>query len=121
MSTRKVVGGVLLAGDQLLRVEELAVGARAHLVDDGRLKVDEHAARHVLAGAGLREEGVEGIVRRRPWSCPGHLAVRLDAVLEAVQLPAGISDLDTGLALECVRASEQPVKRTSQADEDERG
>jgi hypothetical protein len=27
-----------------------------------------------------------------------HLAVGLDAVLQAVELPAGISDLDTGLA-----------------------
>ncbi len=28
----------------------------------------------------------------------GHGAVRLDAVLEAVQLPAGIADLTAGLA-----------------------
>jgi hypothetical protein len=27
-----------------------------------------------------------------------HLAIGLDAVLKAVELPAGISDLDTGLA-----------------------
>ena len=27
-----------------------------------------------------------------------HLAIRLDAVLQAVELPAGIADLDTGLA-----------------------
>ena len=29
---------------------------------------------------------------------PSHLAIGLDAVLQAVELPAGISDLDTGLA-----------------------
>jgi hypothetical protein len=27
-----------------------------------------------------------------------HLAIGLDAVLQAVQLPAGVTDLDTGLA-----------------------
>merc|ERR1719171_2983187 len=93
-----VVGGVLLAGDQLLRVVELAVRARAHLVDDGRLEVDEHTARDVLARAGLREEGVEGVVAAANRLVRGHLAVGLDAVLEAVELPAGVTGLDTGLA-----------------------
>ena len=93
-----VVGGVLLAGDQLLRVVELAVGAGADLVDDGRLEVDEDGARHVLARAGLREEGVEGVVAAADGLVRGHLAVRLDAVLEAVELPAGVTGLDTGLA-----------------------
>ena len=36
----EVVGGILLTGDQLLRVEELAVGTRADLIDHGRLEVD---------------------------------------------------------------------------------
>ena len=36
----EVVGGILLTGDQLLRVEELAVSARADLIDHGRLQVD---------------------------------------------------------------------------------
>ena len=36
----EVVGGILLTGDQLLRVEELAVGTRADLIDHGRLQVD---------------------------------------------------------------------------------
>jgi len=31
-------------------------------------------------------------------AAPAHLAVGLDAMLQAVELPAGISDLDTGLA-----------------------
>ena len=44
-----VVGGVLLAGDQLLGVEELPVGAEPHLVHHGRLKVDKDSSRHVLA------------------------------------------------------------------------
>jgi len=62
VATRVVVRRVLLAGDQLLRVVELAVRARAHLVDHGRLEVDEHRAGHVLARASLGEEGVERVV-----------------------------------------------------------
>ena len=73
----EVVGGVLLAGDELLRVEELAVGARADLVDDGRLEVEEDAARDVLARARLGEEGVEGVVAGADV-CRG-LAVGLDS------------------------------------------
>merc|ERR1719310_1341881 len=98
VATGVVVGGVLLARDQLLRVVELAVGAGADLVDDGRLEVNEDGARHVLARAGLREEGVEGIIAAADRLVRGHLAVRLDAVLEAVQLPARVTALDAGLA-----------------------
>eukprot|EP00760_Papus_ankaliazontas_P018112 PhM_4_TR17429/c0_g1_i1/m.78134 len=93
-----VVGGVLLAGDQLLGVEQLAVRARADLVHDGGLEVEEHGAGDVLAGARLGEEGVEGIVLDADGLVGGHGAVRLDTVLEAVQLPAGVTRLDTGLA-----------------------
>merc|ERR1712086_1200376 len=93
-----VVGRVLLAGDQLLRVVQLAVGAGADLVHDGGLEVNEHAAGDVLARAGLREEGVEGIVAAADGLVRGHLAVGLDAVLEAVQLPAGVTGLHAALA-----------------------
>merc|ERR1719446_289490 len=92
-----VVGGVLLARDELLRVVELAVGARADLVDHGRLEVDEDAARDVLARAGLGEEGVEGVVAAADGLVRGHLAIGLDAMLEAVKLPARITALDTAL------------------------
>lgn len=98
VATREVVRGVLLAGDQLLRVEELAVGARADFVNDGRLEVHHDGAGHVLASAGLGEEGVEGVVAATDGLVRRHLAVRLDAVLEAVELPAGVTGLDTGLA-----------------------
>jgi len=98
VTTSEVVGGVLLAADQLLGVEQLAVRARAHLVDDRRLQVDEDRARDVLAGTRLREEGVEGIVAATDRLVRGHLTIRLDAVLEAEELPARVPDLETGLA-----------------------
>ena len=52
----------------------------------------------MLAGAGLAEEGVEGVVSATDRLVAGHLAVRLDAMLQAVQLPACIADLYSGLA-----------------------
>ena len=45
----------------------------------------------------LAEEGVEGVVSPSDGLVGGHLAVGLDAVLQAVQLPAGIADLYPGL------------------------
>ena len=89
MATGVVVGGVLLAGDELLRVEELAVGAGADLVDDGGLEVDKDAARDVLARAGLGEEGVERVVTAADGLVRRHLAVGGNAVLEAVKLRGG--------------------------------
>merc|ERR1719198_288885 len=98
VAARVVVSRVLLARDDLLRVEQLAVRARAHLVANGRLEVHVHGARHVLARARLREEGVEGVVAAADGLVRGHLAVGLDAVLEAVELPAGVAHLDAALA-----------------------
>merc|ERR1719258_209114 len=94
----EVVGGILLTGDQLLRVEELAVVTRADLIDHSRLQVDEHRARDVLASTGLREEGVERIVTATDRLVRRHLAIRLDTVLEAEQLPARVPDLRARLA-----------------------
>jgi hypothetical protein len=51
----------------------------------------------VLAGTRLGEEGVEGVIAAANGLVRGHLAVRLDTVLEAVELPARIADLNTGL------------------------
>eukprot|EP00343_Euplotes_focardii_P008112 CAMPEP_0205819214 /NCGR_PEP_ID=MMETSP0206-20130828/1483_1 /ASSEMBLY_ACC=CAM_ASM_000279 /TAXON_ID=36767 /ORGANISM="Euplotes focardii, Strain TN1" /LENGTH=491 /DNA_ID=CAMNT_0053112525 /DNA_START=126 /DNA_END=1602 /DNA_ORIENTATION=+ len=97
VATRVVVGRVLLTRDQLLGVEELAVGAGADLVDDGRLKVQEDGAGNVLASTSLREEGVESVVLDTNGLVRGHGTVGLDAMFEAEQLPAGVTDLDTSL------------------------
>ena len=68
---------VLFARDDLLRVVELAVRARADLVAHGGLKVDVDGARDVLARARLREEGVERVVAAADRLVRRHLAVRL--------------------------------------------
>ena len=98
VTAREVIGSVLLPGNQLLRVEELAVGAGAHLVDDSGLQINEDSARHMLAGARLGEERVERVIASADRLVRRHLPIGLDAVLETEQLPAGISDLNTGLA-----------------------
>merc|ERR1711967_114538 len=98
VTTSVVVGSILLAGDQLLWVVELTVGAGADLIDHGWLEVKVDATRHVLASASLGEEGVEGVVTAADGLVGWHLAVRLNAVLEAVELPAGVTDLATALA-----------------------
>ena len=79
-------------------MEKLAVGARAHFVHNRGLEVNEDAARHVLAGTGLGEERVERIVAATNGLVAGHLAIWLDAVFQAEELPARIADLDAGLA-----------------------
>merc|ERR1712072_907849 len=98
VATSVVVGCILLAGDELLGVVELTVGAGADLIDHGGLKIEVDAAGHVLASAGLGEEGVEGVIATADGLVGRHLAIRLDAVLEAVELPAGVTDLATALA-----------------------
>lgn len=59
MTASIVVSGILLAADQELGVEELAVRAGTDLVDRGRVEIDEDGTRHIFAAAGLGEESLE--------------------------------------------------------------
>ena len=52
----------------------------------------------MFPSSSLAEEGVEGIVPSSDGLITWHLAIRLDAMLQAVQLPAGIAHLDASLA-----------------------
>ena len=97
MTTGEVVGGIFLTGDELLGMEQLSVGTGTDLIDDGRLEIEEDSAGDVLASTSLGEEGVESVVTTTDGLIGGHLTVRLDTVLEAEELPAGVTDLDTGL------------------------
>lgn len=49
VATSVVVGGILLASNHVLGVEETAVGASADLVDDVGLKIAVDSTRDVLA------------------------------------------------------------------------
>ena len=72
-----VVSRVLLAGDQLLRMKELAVGPGSHLVHHGRLQIHEDGPRHVLTRVRLREEGVERVVALTNASVIRHLRQKI--------------------------------------------
>ena len=97
VTTGEVVGGIFLSGDELLGMEQLSVGAGSDFIDDGRLEIEEDSAGDVLASTSLGEEGVESIIATTDSLIGGHLTVRLDTVLEAEELPACVTDLDTGL------------------------
>jgi hypothetical protein len=98
VTTGVVVGGVFLAGDQLFWVEELSVGASSDFVDDGWFEVNKDATWDVLASASLGEKGVERVIAAANGLVGRHLTVRGNAVLEAVKLPASVTDLGAGLA-----------------------
>jgi len=97
MATGEIVASIFLAGDQLLGMEQLSVGTGTDLINDGWLQINEDGTGHVLAGAGLGEKGVEGIITATDSLVGGHLTIRLDTMLEAEKLPAGVTNLDTGL------------------------
>ena len=52
----------------------------------------------MLSCSGFREESVEGVVASSDSLVGGHLAIWLNAMLEAEEFPAGIAYLDAGLA-----------------------
>ena len=79
-----------------LAIHSLAA-LQAYLTDYGRLQIHKHSARDMLSSSCLAEESVEGIVASSDGFVGGHLTVRLDAVLETVEFPARIADLDTSL------------------------
>ncbi len=99
MSSGEVVSGIFLSGDELLWMEQLSVGSGSNLINDGWLEIKEDGSWDMLASTSLGEEGVEGVVRVEGLAVGilRLLAVGLDAVLEAEQLPARVPDLATAL------------------------
>jgi hypothetical protein len=68
------------------------------LTDNSWLEVDEDCPWDMFSCASLAEEGVEGVVTASNGLVRWHLTIRLDTVLQTVQLPACIAHLDTCLA-----------------------
>jgi hypothetical protein len=98
VTTSIVVGSVFLSGDELFRVEQLAVGSSTDLIDYGWFQVDKDSTGNVLAGSSLAEESVERVITNSDGLVRRHLAIGLDTVLQTVEFPAGITDLDSGLS-----------------------
>lgn len=80
VSSGEVVGGVLLSRDELLWVEELSVGSRSDLVDDGGFEINHDTSGHVLSSSSLREEGAEGVVSLAWGLVHWELTIRSDSV-----------------------------------------
>jgi len=97
VTSGEVVSSILFTRDKLLWVEELSVGTSSDLIDNGWLEIEEDASWDVLSSTSLGEEGVEGIITTTDGLVRWHLSIRLDTVLEAEELPTGITNLDTGL------------------------
>lgn len=77
MATSKVVGGILLAADELLRVKQLSVRSCADLIYHGGLQIQKHCSRHVLVSSRLRKEGAECIISLAQASITWHLPIWL--------------------------------------------
>ena len=97
MSSGEVVSSIFFTGDELLWVEQLSVGSGSDFIDNGWLEIEEDSSWDVFTSTSLGEEGVESIVTTTDRFIGWHLTVRLDSVLEAEELPAGVTNLDTGL------------------------
>ena len=68
------------------------------LTNNSGLQVNKHSSGDVLPSACLAEEGVESVISSTDGFIRGHLSIWLDAVLQAVQLPAGIAHLHPSLS-----------------------
>lgn len=68
------------------------------LTDNSGLEINEHCSRNMFSSSSLAEECVEGVITTADRFVRRHLAVRLDSMLEAVQFPASVTNLDTSLS-----------------------
>jgi hypothetical protein len=98
VTSGEVVGGIFLTGDELLGMEELSVGSGSDFIDNGGLEIEEDGSGDVLTSTSLGEEGVESVITATDGFVRWHLTIRLDSVLEAEELPAGVAALEAGLA-----------------------
>jgi hypothetical protein len=98
VATGKVVGSIFLATDELFGVEELTVCSSSHFINDGRFKIHKDSSWDVLSSTSFTKESVEGIITSSNGLVTWHLAIRLNAMLEAIKFPASISNLNTSLA-----------------------
>jgi len=60
-------------------------------------KVHKHSTRDMFSCTGLTEERVEGIITSTDGFITWHGPIGLDAMLQAVELPACVADLHTSL------------------------
>jgi hypothetical protein len=86
VTTSVIVGSILLAADQQLRVEERTVTTGTNLIDGGGVKIDEERTRNMLPTAGLSEEGLEGTGVTNVLGIGVNATIGAEAVLEEVAM-----------------------------------
>lgn len=97
VTTSIVVRGILLARDHVLGVEKATVGAGADLIDHIGLEITVDGTGNIFALASFREESAESVVGVGLLALLGQVTIGLNAVLQAVELPARVGDLATSL------------------------
>lgn len=86
VATGVVVGSILLAADQQLGVEELAVTTSSDLVNGGGVQIDKDGARNMLAAPRLGEEGLEGAALTNVGGIGVGTTIGAEAMLEEVAI-----------------------------------
>src|SRR5690349_16305188 len=86
VTTSIVVRRILLSADEHLRVEQLAIVARANLVDGRWIQVDKERSRHMLAAGGFGEEGIVGARIIDILGVGVYATVMAEAVLKTVAM-----------------------------------
>lgn len=92
-----VFSSIFRPTNDLLRVEKLLVGPSANFITYCRLQIHKNGSRDMLSRSGLAKEIVESIVTTSYRLVTGHFSIWLDSMLEAVELPAGTTGLNTSL------------------------
>ena len=97
MSSGEVVSSIFFTGDELFWMEQLSVGSGSDFIDDCWFEIEEDGSWDMLTSTSLGEEGVESVITTTDRFIGWHLTIWLDSVLEAEELPACVTNLDTGL------------------------
>ena len=79
-------------------MEELSVSSSSNFINDCWLEIKEDGSWDVLSSSSLREESVEGIITSTDGFIRWHLTIRLNTVFKTEELPAGVTNLNTGLS-----------------------
>ena len=87
----------LLSGQVYHNVSKQNQGLQP-LTDHCWLQVNNHSSWNMFSSAIFTEESVERIITTADGLVIGHLTVGLDSMLQTVQFPTSISNLDSGLA-----------------------
>merc|ERR1719250_157004 len=96
VSSCVVISSVFLPIDKLLRMEQLTISPTPGFINDSWLKINEDSSWNMLPSTCFAEESGEGIIPKClvRW----HVAIRLDPMLQTVELPTRVSYLAASLA-----------------------